>query len=34
MFQNGENTFIFNALIENGVIYAAENSEEAELLKV
>jgi len=32
--QNGENTFIFNAEIDNGAMYAAENSEEAELLKV
>jgi hypothetical protein len=31
---NGENTFIFNAEINNGVIYCAENTEEATLLKV
>ena len=31
---NGENTFIFNAEIQNGVIYCAENSDEAKLLKV
>ena len=32
--QNGDNTFIFNSQIDNGVIYAEESSEDAELLKV
>ena len=31
---NGENTFIFNAEIDNGVIFCPENSEDAKLLKV
>lgn len=32
--QAGENTFIFNAEIDNGVMYAAEKSDEAVLHKV
>ena len=32
-FQNGENTFIFNAEIDNGVMFAAEATEDAELKK-
>ena len=32
--QDGDNTFIFNARIDNGVIRADENSDDAELMKV
>ena len=32
--QNGDNTFIFNAKIDNGVLLAEENSEASELIKV
>ena len=31
--QNGENTFIFNARIDNGVVFAEQDEEECELFK-
>ena len=34
LIENGDNTFIFSASIDNGVILAEEGSEETKLLKV